>query len=90
MSHPLGEIVKVLVQYPSLYNQIVLEDIVHFLNLLKLLKPYLSLNQPTYVSNAPDCLLEYIHSFLTAVLKVDGEVVKLLWVAFGQHIWDTP
>lgn len=87
MSLPLGEIVKTLAQYPSLYDQISIDDITHFLNLTKLLKPYLSLTQSVYLSAPPDCLPQYIHGFLVAALGIDGEVVKLLWAAFRHYIW---
>lgn len=73
MSLLLWELVKTLAEYPSLYQQVSVEDVGHFLNLTKLVKPYISLTQSVYLAQAPDSLPQYIHNFISAALKIDGE-----------------
>ncbi|KAF6743134.1 hypothetical protein DFP72DRAFT_994087 [Ephemerocybe angulata] len=87
----LEEVVGVLRLYPELYAQVSLEDVVHFVNLASLLKPYLLLSKSVYSDGPLHRLPRYMHDFLVSSLGFeDGDIAKLLWEAFKYVLWEKP
>lgn len=84
----LEEIVRALGAFPELYRNVSIEDITRFVDVLTLLKPYLSLSQSVYIPRPPEHLPAYIQSFLSSTLKLQDDILKLLWMALRDHVWE--
>ncbi|KAF6742809.1 hypothetical protein DFP72DRAFT_829537 [Ephemerocybe angulata] len=88
MSISLDKVVCALKEYPHLYERVALQDLLHFVNLCTLVKPYLKLAQSPYTQAPLPTQPRYIHDFLAASLGLKDDVVKLLWWALKEVIWE--
>lgn len=87
MPVPLKGVLAILQQFPNLFASIDVDDAVDFINLVTLVKPYLLVANSVYTEGPVERLPAYIHGFLVAALRLDDEVVKLLWQVFKHLVW---
>ena len=85
----LSTLVSVLSSYPDLLKTITLDDCIRYIELIRLIKPTLSLYQPPGtaehlpLTGLPVNALE----FLKRCLKIEHETAKILWVALCPIAW---
>lgn len=84
----LQSVVEALSAFPTLYGQITLPDLLHFVNIARLLKPYILLSQSSYIASPPDSLTQSAHAFMSASLELRDDTIKLLWQALKHYIWE--
>lgn len=84
----LHSLVQVLQEYPGLYQGLTFQDVEHFLHLAILLKPYLALAQSFYSPAPLESLPSYVHDFLGACLQLNDDILKLLWLALRDAVWN--
>jgi hypothetical protein len=59
-----------------------------YVDLILILKPSLSLLQPSYQTGAPESLPIHVHDFLMAALGIAHEMAKMAWATFGHLAWE--
>jgi hypothetical protein len=59
-----------------------------YVDLILILKPSLSLLQPSYQTGAPESLPIHVHDFLMAALSIAHEMAKMAWATFGHLAWE--
>jgi hypothetical protein len=89
-SLPLVDVLSRLLEYPDLAGELVLSNVVHFIDLACLTAPLLRLSQSIHTPGHLETLPVYIHDFLKACLDIPDDSLKLLWEVFGEMIWKAP
>jgi len=79
---------KLLGESPDLSNALSYEDVVTYIDLVRILKPDLSCWQLSRQDGPPERLPVATHDFLKFCLGMEDKIAKLAWHTLRQIAWD--
>ncbi|KII92428.1 hypothetical protein PLICRDRAFT_134020 [Plicaturopsis crispa FD-325 SS-3] len=82
-------LLEALNAYPPLRSAVDYDALTMYMDLVRLLKPTLTLIKPSYQEGPPDALPVGVHDFLRVSIGVEDETAKLMWIAFRDFAWRT-
>lgn len=86
-SSTLSLITRMLVDYSAQLRDLSLANLLAFVDLIRHMKERIEWNQPTCVVGPPEGLPESVHNFVRDALRVDDDVIKILWDGLRDTIW---
>jgi hypothetical protein len=83
------DLLRTLDSMPELASAMTYDDAVTYIDLIRCLKPSISLRLSSFHEDPPDLLTLAEHDFLKACLQITDDVAKLAWATFSDVAWKT-